>query len=856
MNKEEYNVKCEHCQLRFEDIALSIQVREIFECSGIEEDKMRLFCPACGKENWLSFQELGLFYHARKRKFFHWASTQLKAEKGVYSIRLSPDSACQLLIPEDNLELLSIQSICYPNVPVFRQQDGTQVLPRYPIRKEYLEFLDLKRSSAGPDLVQGKYKTRFYMIGRVDPVDVSLPLVPVRTDADFRGQKDIFSGINLLLWPNVAYKEWRRYFLRFECVRDRLGELNHESQECQIFARGLADLDAKDKEWVPFTSYAPDGFTRFACLESRPEFIALEFVSKARQEVIGGGLLEIPAASSNYGDAIPLVSVDFGTSNTLIAWKDIHASSEEEKVKTLPSEKSELFLLHGGDLPFAIDFPDTWPLRGDWSKNRSLLPSEILSRRPMKEVRLSPEMLKKWKPVVDFGLPSFGLPVNYPEQDHLVVEFKWKDLMPDEALRSYCDELRKRYLEYVLLCALAELARKQVIGRSVSIRFSYPLAFSEEDCKAFEDVVLRDVAQALQRQTGIEVKMELSLDESRAAASSIGQLAAGYAAYLYVDIGGGSTDIALEVVGDQREARRKTYVASVKYAGTGLVYAYDKGGCLRPDCDINKFRRLIREAGNVAELRKLGTVFDPHKENPIISKTDYFYGYLREFLARLLAAHILNGDWLNGVSESERAGIMAEGYEVALFGFGNGWGFGKIIDPGYIRDVFAERLTDRVTKILDEARSRPEMAGKEIPRLKIEGKEIAQPKRAVAEGLLKASSSQREAREDWTFRTILGWTAQIGRQRKVPWYRPITNRDRCPEGEEPISNISTVDCPAEEWPIFPAGLSTPQELDRDFNTTRKNLSDACLITRRVWLVQSPFHILLEQLFKPKLKEMI
>jgi hypothetical protein len=113
------------------------------------------------------------------------------------------------------------------------------------------------------------------------------------------------------------------------------------------------------------------------------------------------------------------------------------------------------------------------------------------------------------------------------------------------------------------------------------------------------------------------------------------------------------------------------------------------------------------------------------------------------------------------------------------------------------------------------------------------------------------------AKEDWKARTILGWTTQVGQGRRVPWYREVEEGNSSPPtGEASIPTNATVGFPEDEWPLFPAELPSPTELDEGLKATRQYLSQ--IVTsgnERLWFVDSPFHVLMEKLFKPKLEEL-
>jgi hypothetical protein len=848
-------VQCERCGFNFEELRLTLYVRDLLEVKRIVGERVCLRCPACGVESWLDLTHHGIFYSGER--LYRWRSATTTLISGGYQIQIG---SMILEIPQERMEVISVQDICYPAVPVFRQIDGSLSIPKWPVKREYLGLIDTEKD-VQLEIRQDRYITRLHLKGLERSEEITLPLIPVQRGRAPQGENAVFPGVHLVLWPDVPYKEWKRYFLRFGCTSES-EEVRNRLRNVTVYAYAKENPGSQ-KDWVPINKVASDGCTRFRCVESRPEWIAIEFESGGRVE--GGGIWAIEPANESYPEMHTTIAVDFGTSNTFVGWIDINVQGEDRE-RPLPIQSCDKFIIHGSDLPAEIDFADTWPPRQGFGRDRALLPSEILTRERLNELRLHVRDIEKWKPVEDYGIPSSGLELRYSEAEHIIAEFKWKDMIPDEAFRGHAEKLQRRYLEFLLLFALAQLAVKRSIGKSVDVKFSYPLAFNkEEDLPAFESV-LREAAQSVNEQTGITIAKEVPMDEARAAASSMGQLSPDYSAFLYVDIGGGSSDIALELVGEKR-GRRYAYIASFQYAGGGLVHALAGGDCLMPNFDLSKFRRMIREVGQVTELMRMGTVFHPRKTNLINAKIFYFYSYLMEFIARLLAAHIITGEWAKGLTDKEKEEAKQNGYLVALYPLGNGWGFGHFIDPRYARDVFSGKLMDRANQILEEAIQKG-VASQDIPRLIVKGQDlrIADPKSAVAFGLLKETShtaGEKEKEEDWSFRTIVGWTTRVGKTRKIPWFLPITDRanpklDELLKDQEPLPPNPILDCPEDEWPLFPERLPTPHLLDPGLNETRRHLLDpsrGCIQTGKDWFVQSPFHILLEKLFKPKLKRL-
>jgi hypothetical protein len=832
--------KCTRCGFDFEALRCEVEVKLILnQPQGVEGDKIRLYCLACGKDNRVDLRPYGVF--SWNGRLFRWSA----AAAGRFWIDISP--SMKLMLPEDRLEVINVQSICYDSVPVFRLANGKLSAPRWPVRKEYLDFIDIEKTekASQPEVTKNdRYVIQLYFKGLARAETLDLPCIAVNPERPPISDNAAFEGVHLVLWPNVPYRTWKRYFLRFGCTEERVGQLYYHSREIKVFAYADGELGAAQPEWIPIDALGSDGYTRFGCCESRPAHVAIEFGQKS------GGIWQIPAAEyRNYPDGFETkIAVDFGTSNTCVA------TGDDQQQQFISITSSDLFIIDGSELPTRINFADTWPPRRGFGKNKALLPTELLTRENIEELRMQAEKLKKWRPVVDYGIPSSSNKVDFKEDDHIIAEFKWYQRIQDGVLRGYAEELQKRYIEYVLLFALARLAHDRKLSARVGARFSFPLAFDKNQREKYEQV-LSQATQAVSLMTGLEISLDLPLvDEARAAASSIVPFGK---ACLYVDIGGGSSDIALDIIRLENNVERPQYkyIASFQYAGGALVDAFDGGRCLI--VPINRFRRMLREVGQVKELLEAGHAFENKRER-INGKTHYFYSYLQEFLARLLAAHVVSGEWAEKLDEAGQAQVKEGGYTVELYPLGNGWGFGHLFDPEYAKSVFAGDLTRRANEIMEEAEQKAALQG--LPRVRVhvpEGFGNEDPKSAVVYGLLRGDGERaNRKKEDWVFRTIVGCTTRVGPTRFVQWHRPITDLfARAPEGENEGLPIAALTCPPNEWPAFHPGLAAPHDLDPGLNKTGNDLAK-CLMVGAKWFVQSPFHVLLEKLIRPKLKEIL
>lgn len=849
------------CGLNFEELNTAVSVQTLADMSAVSIDGIYVHCPACGTRNLIDLRPYGFFQW--KGAFYRWRQAPTKIEltaRGGYRVRLG---ALALDFPESLIahDKFSVEQICYPAVPVFAELDGAASVPLLPVRREYLDLVDAEQSLSPerrlrPErTAKGEYRFRFHLRVLGEVVEVVRPAVPVTPDRPSAAGGDVFVGAHLALWPQTDYREWRRYFLRFGA--------GHESpvRKASAYARAAPALDrpADEREWIKLATESADGRTLYGCVESRPDWVAIEFENDHQQDKLaGGGLWHVePAASAYPQGSVRELGLDFGTSNTCFAWTPV---SDEPEL--LPIESREHFIIQGSELPEALDSVDTWLPRQGFGRSSALLPTEILTRQPLDVLRSRASEIKGWRPVVDYSIPTGGVEVRYTdEEQHILADFKWENMIVDAAFEPHFKELQKRYLELALLCALAQLAARRAIASEVHVHFSYPLAFDQNVLDDYKGV-MDEVAEAVSRQAGVKVgREENPLDEARAAARHADQPGAQDSACLYVDIGGGSTDIALlRRSQGGKELDTYTYICSFQYAGSALTTALAKGGCLAPGSDLARFRRKLREVGSVKELMNSESVFLSKKRNAIEAKSSYFYAYLRQFLARLLAAHIITGEW-RGQADGPAAQAAAGGqqqrpvYHVLLYPLGNGWGFGSFIDAQYTRR-FTERLTGEANNIIRDAVDRG-IVPPDTPEVLVKDSEPKHPKSAVAFGVLSEVQGRQTSKQEWPSRTILGWTTQVGRTHKVDWYQPIVGDSADPpRGQPEVPPHATLDCPPGEWPAFPDSLYTPHDLDDGLKRTGRYLARCSPgAGEKKWFVESPFHVMLEKLFKPELEKL-
>lgn len=864
MGSDRPSLQCakEDCRFDFLTLDWTLELTE----NQLDKQGVVMWCPACGQKTTSSLNEYEFFQFVtkKKRKLYRWRSSAVPYTGGdkAYKIELGQ---LKLIFPEElvgNLKF-SVDSMCYSAVPVFSKRTGKDYyFPDFPVLREYLPLVDTIKGCRH-ELIDGRLcKFQFYLKNiSQEPFEVSLPLVPVDASRDAVGDNAIIGGIHLVLWPKIQYKEWNQYFVRFGGTPEALKSLEDERRHLEVYSTPAADLDT-ELDWAPISHKDTDGLTRLAYLQSRPRWLAIEFEDRSTPngEVQGGLWSVAPVVGELPSHNETEVGVDFGTSNTCFSVKG-HSSDEAE---LMAIESCDDPIIDGAVLPSKLDAPDLWPPRDGFGKGRTLLPSELLTRASLDEIRQNPGMVGTWQPILDYTIPTSGVEVKFEDRNYTIAEFKLASMV-DSSLTKYCSELQRRYLELLLIYAMARLASVGELRETVRFTFSYPLAFSADQKEAFIEVLNSVAASISNPKSGLTVKCELSVDEARAAARRGGHtIEAVDNAALFVDIGGGSADIALLKIENGRP-KNYVYVCSFEYAGGALATALVEGSgdCLRAGTDLAVFRRKVRDAGSIRELAATEDLFLRSRHSTLVTKSSYFYGYLLQFLARLLAAHLLTGKWQESTPEETKEVITAEGFRVLFYGFGNGWGYGDLIDKaGKYRNVFGELLEEATNSIIQSAKSEGfKVAGQDVPKdspeVAIKTVEIKQPKSAVACGLLSASVSGYVEETEWPFRTIVGWTTTANLNQKIDWYQAIEGGALAPKGYQKIAENSKLDCKEGEWPPFPHELPGPHFWDNNLDKTRGYLETACSPKgAQAWLQDSPFRILLERTFKDALKKAI
>lgn len=827
-----------------------------FEAERIvtEGPEVALFCPVCGNRLAVPLGQLGIFYRGGAEPgFVQW---KLSAERVAAATRVTiPLGKLNLRFDEKTcpLEPLRPQDICYPAVPAFRQLDGALAVPTLPVRVDFLDCIDLAVAFRPGEVVRGRYQAELPLHGLTSPLRIELPLMaaePGKTVSN--AERDVFRGVNIRLWPPVAFRKWKRFFVGIAAVDEDGRKIFHPQRTLEahwVNHNLLATLVAAETAGKS---------ARVACTTERPTCITLSFGERGRP--VGGGLWQVSPATEEYGQGTLSLGVDFGTSNTCIAYA--YQGSEPQSLPIASDQRnggSAGYIVQSGREPEVHEAVDTWVPRLGFGPKGDLLASELLVNRPVRTEVPDPAAIKAWKPVERFSIPTAGVHIAYPERDYIISEFKWSEQVQPVQFQGdkVVEALQEVYLDFAAFFALGHILSRLggvAAPGSVLIRYSYPLVFSTGQRSSLASV-WKNVAQRLSEDAiGMHVEANDSdaLDESNAAAQNgLGEFGE-TPARLFVDIGGGTTDLALLWRPKGRgEAPQVCYLTSFRYAGRTYIDALSGTGektvsCLVGGCSVEALRRLIRESSLIRNVINSPNVIKVERRTLVERRAALFYLYLVEYLARLIVAPLLSGE-----APVDDGGERPDPWVVEVVPMGNGWGFAGILDPHGEEGLIVHRMQERVDQLLEELCT----AGIKLPRIRIAPLRLKglHPKAAVAHGVLKLDREGKNAAVGATMiRRIVGYTTTVNGKRKVPWYVSIEgNGQTAPDGQEKISTSAFLRWEADEMPQFPSGLPAPHSMDHELRHSSTQLvgRTAPRTEAHSWLCNSPFEILLEELFR-------
>lgn len=300
---------------------------------------------------------------------------------------------------------------------------------------------------------------------------------------------------------------------------------------------------------------------------------------------------------------------------------------------------------------------------------------------------------------------------------------------------------------------------------------------------------------------------------------------------------------------------------------------------------LDVLRRRVREAPHVNTVLGDPTLFNKNQEAVTRNRTFHFYGYLTEYVARMLTAGFL--DQRFKTADATQNLEFPRVLKVAMFFLGNGWRFNAWLtgndQVGLGKDIWKRMIELLTAEKSDYAdRIRAALKGIHLSHSVERLADVPHEKAAVAFGLLKEARKTRNPDSEAGTAGILGWETRVDGTKPIPWFAMYNTRDGGPPtpvtgggpsdvlifGEElSTKTAAEIDTPwyrdfpsspSLDWhdsaPKLPLRLEPPFELDPNLNMTRGGLKRRCMPTgSQSWFAKGPYEVMLEELFRPKLK---
>ena len=317
----------------------------------------------------------------------------------------------------------------------------------------------------------------------------------------------------LEIWPNFRTPDWQAYYTYFTTAG-----------EDTFYAEPFLPDDALDLQFFE------DKDMRITQTSAFPEVMICKYKTQHSPNYEDAGFLLIsappllPAGTNTWN-----VGIDFGTSSTTVYKHD-------------PSD---------GRIPEPVVFSERLLQITDSREQRTLIHDHFLSHQDEKtpffslfqehqwnsenesENQDQLELLHKLKPLLDGRIYFVD---DYKLKENVVSNLKWS---PDP-------EDRKRtqaFLEQICLQCTAEAACSQV--NKINWRFSYPIAFSQEDKEQFEAICDNIRVEGMTK-TGIQTQPISFNSESIVTAQFFAGQFGGFAnGSVCIDIGGETSDISI-----------------------------------------------------------------------------------------------------------------------------------------------------------------------------------------------------------------------------------------------------------------------------------------------------------------------
>lgn len=476
---------------------------------------------------------------------------------------------------------------------------------------------------------------------------------------------------SVAIWPPQCSSEWRLYAAYGAGTKEDAGRWHLVDQNGRLAK--LIDVD--EEEYVSVLYGAPN--------PSQPRGLVL-FDSNDRER----GVLFL---ADFGGDQTPnheletKLAVDFGTSNTSLAYAFSNSQPETLRFRLTPRP------IWGTRRDVLKEQPGFFPYEWSATTTKGFYPTLLLSRRndPQLTDELEPDEI-----ALDH-LFKVDIPGLHKDMEQRLYEGSLNTTWKPHAnlkwdLEGRTEPWRTLFLELTLLYAHADLffAKRAMVDHYV---FTFPLAFRKDDRESFHNKVKDALKQIRYYCYGPALVNDFSyddkVDESTAIAESVGAVGNKATMELFIDVGGGTCDIAVS------HDRRFLVLDSIRVAGKTFFQFARKNFAedLEGSVQFRKHLGKLIQGANDGELKLINP--DPsfsldivysvgisgindqlfrEREAAILRKGMGAYSYQR-YRSRLLFRHIITYSLLQACAAAVDHRIkLSSGINLILGG--NGWG--------------------------------------------------------------------------------------------------------------------------------------------------------------------------------------
>jgi hypothetical protein len=507
-------------------------------------------------------------------------------------------------------------------------------------------------------------------------VEWTIPVMPGR-EVKWQTRPSYAKGLSassLAMWPPKVSSEWRLYAAYGVGTREDCGRWNLVDQNGRIGKL----IDVEEEEYVTILAGSEK--------PNQPRALLLTDNSERERGILF--LADFGGDQTANRDVDTKVSVDFGTSNTCLAYSFGDNQPEILRFTITPRP------LWGkrGDQSEALELPGFFPYKWNATTTKGFFPTILLSRRS--DPKLNDALRSEDVSVAE--LFKVDIPGLHRDLEQRLYQGDLNKIWKPHAnlkwdLDGKTEPWRTLFLELTLLYAHAEMffTKRMFADRYV---FTFPLAFRKDDRESYHNKVKSALKQLRNYCYGTPLKQEVDyeegVDESTAIAESIGAVGTKATLEVFVDVGGGTADIAVS------HDRKFLVLDSIRVAGKTFFQFAKKNFAndLVGSSDFKKhLRRLLQGANDDAELKLLNP--DPsfdlditysvwisglndqqfqEREAAILRKGMGTYSYQR-YRTRLFFQHILTYALLQACAAAVDQKLKpASGINLILGG--NGWG--------------------------------------------------------------------------------------------------------------------------------------------------------------------------------------